>query len=255
MTVLEDDSTSGSPRLLIDQPGPQNLVVVDWAALSRQGRKRMRNEDSWAQGGPVFVVADGMGGLADGDQASAVGSQAVLRRWMAGDKPSIQEVVRSANAQVRAVVGGEGSTSGSTLSAVRIGNDKALAVHVGDSRIYRIRGAQTELLTRDHNLRSELLATGIVPQSVSALGPLQALTSYLGMPDQELQIDVRSVGLRASDRLLLCTDGVYGELSHVELAELAQASDAAAAAHQLTGVAGSDDATALVIDIGQADRR
>jgi len=256
VSVLEDDSTSDTPRLLIDQPGPQNLVVVDWAVLSVQGRQRLRNEDAWAQGGPVFAVADGMGGLANGNQASAVAVNAVLRYWTVRDVPSAEKVVRAANAEVRAAAGGasgEVPASGTTLSALRIGNDKALAVHVGDSRVYRVRRSQAELLTRDHNLRSELLATGIVPKSVQSLGPLRALTSYLGMPDQDLQIDVRSVGLRPGDRILLCTDGVFGEISHRQLAELAGVGDAALAAQSLIAVAGADDATAMVVDIGRGD--
>jgi len=247
--VLEDDSTTGSPRSLIDRPGPQNLVVVDWAAGSLQGRRRRRNEDSWKQLGPVFVVADGMGGLSAGDTASAFAVSAVADGWVATDDINPESVVRAANQKVLAVAG-ESDVSGSTLSAIKIAHDQATVVHVGDSRVYRLRSGHAELLTRDHNLRSELMAAGIVPGGTKSLGPLRALTSYLGKSDQDLQVDVRSVSLRHLDRLVLCTDGVFDEMTHSEFTSRAGTDSAAVAASRLTALQGSDDATAIVIDIG-----
>lgn len=247
--ILEDDSTTGSPRALIDLPGPQNLVVTDWAAASVQGRQRVRNEDSWRQLGPVFVVADGMGGLVDGHRASKIAADAVAMGWLqpALDNPAL--VVRDANDRVRAMTTGAGE-SGCTLSAVRISQDQATVMHVGDSRVYRIRDDHAELLTRDHNIRTELLAAGIKPGRARQLGPLSALTSYLGKDGHELQIDVRSVSLRAGDRLVVCTDGVYGELSHSEFSARARTGPASMAADRLTALMGSDDATAVILDIG-----
>lgn len=247
--LLEDDSTTGSPRALIDLPGPQNLVVADWVASSVQGRQRVRNEDSWCQLGPVFVVADGMGGLVDGHLASKRAVHTVAHGWLRAEFENPAIVVRRANEQVRALTGGVGE-AGCTLSAVRISHDQATVVHVGDSRVYRIRGSHAELLTRDHNIRSELLAAGIMPGRARQLGPLSALTSYLGKDDHDLQIDVRSVSLRAGDRIVVCTDGVFGEMSHGEFAERGCGGSASSAADRLTALRGSDDATAVVLDIG-----
>lgn len=249
--ILEDDSTAGSPRAAMDRPGPQNLIVVDWAGATVQGTQRIRNEDSWGQLGPVFALADGMGGLANGHLASSVACRSLLGEWMRAEDASPVDAVRFANAAVLAKRNGD--ESGSTLSALRIAYDQATVVHVGDSRVYRLRLGQAELLTRDHNLRSELLAAGIEPRQTRDLGPLRALTSYLGMPEHELQIDVRSVGLLPGDRLLLCTDGVFDGLSHTELASYATGSDATTSAKSLTSRSSRDDATALVIDIDVAD--
>jgi len=247
--VLEDDSTTGSPRALIDLPGPQNLVVADWAASSVQGRQRVRNEDSWRQLGPVFVIADGMGGLVDGHLASQLAVDTVANGWLRSEVENPSMVVRRANDQVRALTGGVGE-SGCTLSAVRIAHDQATVVHVGDSRVYRIRGSHAELLTRDHNIRTELLAAGIMPGRARQLGPLSALTSYLGKDEHELQIDVRSVSLRAGDRIVACTDGVFGEMSHGQFCDRALGGSVASAADRLTALRGSDDATVVVLDIG-----
>jgi len=244
----EDDSTTGSPRALIDQPGPQSLIVADWAAESVQGRQRLCNEDSWRQLGPVFVVADGMGGLAAGDEASRTATAAMVTEWMATETADPASIVREVNRQVRALACDEGE-SGCTLSALRIAHDQATVVHVGDSRIYRIRGSHTELLTRDHNLRSELLAAGIIPDKSRQLGPLRALTSYLGKPDHDLQIDVRSVSLRRGDRLVMCSDGVSHDMAPDEFAKRVRGATARVAVEQLTSMHGTDDATAVVIDI------
>jgi serine/threonine protein phosphatase PrpC len=143
----------------------------------------------------------------------------------------------------------EGDERGCTLTALRISHDQATIVHIGDSRAYRVRSGVAELLTRDHNLRSELLAAGIVPGSTSSFGPLRALTSYLGKSHDDLEVDVRSVSLRAGDRLVLCTDGVFGGLRHSELVGRAFGGTATEAAERLTATQASDDATVIVIDV------
>ena len=249
-SVLDDDSTSGGLRALIDQPGANRLVVSDWAACSAKGSRSVRNEDGWAQRGPVFVIADGMGGLSGGYEASALASQAVARHWLRFDERGAEAVVRTVNAEVRAELALLGVRGGCTLSALRVAHDQVVVAHVGDSRAYRLRGTNAELLTRDHNVRGELLAAGIPPAAAQSSGPLRALTSYLGLPDAELQVDVRSVGLRARDRLLLCTDGVFGEMSHAELVHRATVGDAETAARALTCNVGRDDATVVIVDIG-----
>ena len=248
MTVLDDDSTAGSPRALIDQPGPQSLVVADWAAASVQGRRRLRNEDSWKQLGPVFAVADGMGGLSAGDKASAIAAHTIANEWLSTEELAPEQVVRRANFEVLQLAG-DTDTSGSTVTAIRIAHDQATVIHVGDSRVYRLRDGHAELLTRDHNLRSELLAAGIMPGNTKSLGPLRALTSYLGKADEDLLVDIRSVSLRHGDRLVLCTDGVFDEMSHSEFASRAGNESAAVAVNRLTALQGSDDATALIVDI------
>lgn len=255
--MLEDDSTSGAPRELMDLPGPQNLIVVDWAASSRQGNQRVRNEDHWGQLGPFFVVADGMGGLQAGDVASRVATRGLVSAWFAEPDMNPVDLVRSVNEQVRLAIP-DVDMGGTTLSALRIARDQATIVHVGDSRVHRVRSGQAELLTRDHNLRTELMAAGIEPRSDQNLGPLRALTSYLGMQGTELQVDVRSVALRNGDMLVLTTDGVFDARRGGQFLEIVRTGPQASAesiALGLTERMGPDDATAIVVKIGTGDRR
>lgn len=252
---LEDDSTGGSPRSLLDESGSRGLVVGSWAVSSVRGRHRQRNEDASAQLGPVFAVADGMGGLSAGDAASALGASIVVHEWLSLESSlgiaGPQQAVRMANERIRERMQQTGERIGCTLSAVRISNDRALVLHVGDSRVYRVRDGSAELLTRDHNLRAELLAAGIAPLPGDPLGPPRALTSYLGMESADLQIDIRSVTLHDRDRLVLCSDGVFTEMTHAQLAELASLGTTETAAARLTSHLGPDDSTALVIEIAQ----
>lgn len=253
--LLEDDSTAGAPRVLMDQPGPQNLVVVDWGASSKQGKQRLRNEDNWGQLGPVFVVADGMGGLEAGDIASRVAARGLVSQWFGGNEMNPVEVARSVNGLVCEALA-DVDSGGSTLSALRIAHDQATVVHIGDSRIYRVRSGHAELMSRDHNLRTELLSAGIEPKASQNFGPLRALTSYLGMAMEDLQVDVRSVALRNGDVLVLCTDGVFDGLSHnafVDAVYEGMLSGAETTAANLTAGVRPDDATAIVIQIGTAD--
>lgn len=223
--------------------------MSDWAASSAQGRQRLHNEDSWGQLGPIFVVSDGMGGLSNGAEASAAAVAAMTREWFDRELAAAEAVVRQVNAEVCIDLTGD-ERQGCTMTAIRVAHDQAMIVHVGDSRAYRIRDRRAELLTHDHNLRSELLAAGIVPGSTRAFGPLRALTSYLGRPDDELQIDLRSVSLRDGDRLVLCTDGVLDGQTHSEFVGRAGVGSTAEAVRRLTALGGADDATAIAIDIG-----
>ena len=256
--LLEDDSTSGAARSITDQPGPQNLVVADWGAASRQGSQRLRNEDSWGQVGPVFVVADGMGGLDAGDQASQMATRTLISQWFDGESRNPIEVARFVNERVRQVTA-EHDSGGTTLSALRIAHDQATILHIGDSRIYRVRDGRAEQMTRDHNLRAELLSAGIVPKSAQNLGPLRALTSFLGMPLEDLHVDVRSIALRDGDVLVLCTDGVFDAMTQPAFASVVFGAEGRSAAElardltdDLTLGARPDDATAIVMKIGTA---
>lgn len=246
MTLLDDDSTDSAARRFLDQPGPRHLVVGNSAGRSRQGRQRHRNEDIALQLGSVFVVADGMGGLPHSHQVVKVAAETFAKTWLESDDPNF--ALQRANDALRAATP-EGSRAGCTLSAIRVARDQAVVVHVGDSRVYRCRAGDVELLTRDHNIRSELLAAGIAPQRAAAAGPLGALTSYLGIAQDQLRADVRSVNLRDRDRLVLCTDGVFGQLPHADLAAIIAGGDVTTCADRLTANVGRDDATCVVLDI------
>lgn len=247
-SLLDDDTTSGSRQ-------PPGLTDVDrsarpaaWSAASHPGKRRTQNEDAWAKVGHVFALADGIGGLTHGREAARRAVETVTTAWTDQSSTALA-VLHEANNAVGKLSASTSSSTGCTLTALRFLDSRVQILHVGDSRVYRLRSSALELLTVDHNLRSHLLAAGIAPRSARTSGPLGALTSYLGMPQPELHCEIRSVRARAGDRFIVCTDGVYRSFDDEEFATQAALGNPASAAQRLTDTGAGDDATAIVIDI------
>ena len=147
--------------------------------------------------------------------------------------------------------------AGTTLSALIVERRRCVVLHVGDSRIYRLRAGTLQRLTADHNLGALRGGRDGSAKSRARRGSDRALTSYLGSPDPDQQIDVGTVSAEPGDRLLLCTDGIHEQLPPEEIAELLiNANRCQLAAQQLVLAAncagGRDNATALVVELGTA---
>lgn len=180
-------------------------------------------------GGLLAVLGDGMGGLAHGAAASRAAVRAFLGAYgakTAGE--SIAEALdRSLRAAQRAVVelGGEISPSepiGTTLVAAVVHDGALHWISAGDSRIYLVRGQEVAQLTRDHvygeRLREEARA-GRISEREALEDPLRdSLTSYLGGEGlAEIDQNARPLPLRAGDRVILCSDGLYRALAPEEI--------------------------------------
>lgn len=251
--TFDDDSTSGRLSDLVARDSGPRRFLTNWAASTAQGQRRTRNQDAFNQRGPVFAVADGMGGLAHGREAADTAVRMIIDRWQEFlPAPELRTLVADVNREILTLSDADGSSAGTTLVAVRVMHGQITIASIGDSRAYRLRNGTLELLTRDHNLRSELLDAGIRPSMEDVDGPLRALTSYLGQPASELALDVRSISVAVGDRLLLCSDGVHGRFAHADLRNLLEAGtphDAAQTLASSGGRVGADDATAVVIDL------
>ena len=141
-----------------------------------------------------------------------------------------------------------------TVATVEAG--RVVVAHVGDSRLYDLepRAGVLHQRTSDHNLRNELRARGRSLQEAVEEGlPLAGLVSYVGMPDDELRVDVFSWSPGPGTRLLLCSDGVHGSLGHGEIAEVLSTFTARRAATELTqradAAGGRDNSTAVVVEL------
>ena len=204
------------------------------AAVSETGQVRKTNEDSAYSGRWLFAVADGMGGHAAGEVASA----AVIESLRAHDDvvpPAVLlevlgHAVTEATAEVarRAAEDPDRFGMGTTLTALLWSGDRAALVHIGDSRAFRLRDGQLRQITEDH----------ILGNLVSNAGPLApVLSRYLdGRPDRSP--DLGLCELRAGDRYLLCSDGLSPVVSTEAVgAVLITAPDPAAAVVQLAALA------------------
>lgn len=219
--------------------------------------------------GLLAVVADGMGGLSDGDRVSQAAVGAMLDAFLSSPAdPAIllPSLLARANRAVNALLGEEGlNQSGSTLAAAYIRDGAAYYLSVGDSRICLLRAGELYQLNREHIYRNELLVgavngSGTFEQAV-AHPKAGGLTSYLGMGQLKyVDLPAAPLWLRPGDKLVLMSDGVYNALSPAELTraldgDARRAAEQVAAAVQAKGYAHQDNYTAIIIQCGKEGDR
>jgi len=256
----------GTPRAL-----PRGVTIyIEHAALTHIGR-RPNNEDNFCAEPQLglFAVADGMGGYEGGEVASRITVESLVQffrreaadgecTWPFGldralslDENRLQVAVRLAHAQVEQKKTGPLARMGSTVAALTISDGGAVIGHVGDSRVYRLRGGILEQLTRDHSLWAELRAAGAVVPPKEECGYGNVITRALGM-ESGARPDLRREGLQPGDVFLLCTDGLTEPLSDARIAELLRLPPreaCAALVDEAYASGGRDNITAVVVAV------
>ena len=197
------------------------------AASSHVGKVRASNQDSGSVGRHLFVVADGMGGHAGGDVASALAVQHLfgldrVYETVEEAREALFHGIMAAGKELTDSVEAhpELTGMGTTVSAmVRVKSTMVIA-HIGDSRIYRLRGGVLEQITSDHTFVQRLVDSGRITAEEAAVHPRRSvLMRVLGDVDAEPEIDTHVVETEPGDRWLLCSDGLSGYLSEREMAE------------------------------------
>ncbi|GAA1642139.1 hypothetical protein GCM10009790_24550 [Georgenia ruanii] len=242
--------------------------MTQWGVATDTGGRRSVNEDAALAQPPVFVVADGMGGHARGDMASRT-VVAALRELAERGGPigasDIEAALERAAREIRTTMaadtatpfGGPESVAGTTVAgAVRTELDGAahwLVLNVGDSRVYRFADGELHQVSVDHSLVQEMVDAGTLSPAAARTHPRRnVITRAVGTSD-EVEADFWVLPIRPGERLLLCTDGLIGELEDAEIAEvLRTAPDPTQAAEELlrravTGGA-NDNVTVVVVD-------
>jgi len=209
------------------------VATILSAAASHVGKIRASNQDSGSVGHHLYLVADGMGGHAGGDVASAL----TIRYLTGFDRPyeTVEEareelyrgILDAGKELTRAVAEHPELTGmGTTLSGmVRVG-DQVVLVHIGDSRIYRLREGVLEQLTSDHTFVQRLVDSGRITPEEAAVHPRRSvLMRVLGDVDLEPEIDTHVLDTLPGDRWLLCSDGLSGYVNEREIAEILLTND------------------------------
>jgi serine/threonine protein phosphatase PrpC len=179
-------------------------------------------DDAWDRG-PLFVVADGLGGHAAGEVASRLAVETVLASWTTGVAAAPRQALRTAARAANTAVYDAGLElgrrgMGTTLTALTLAGREALVVHVGDSRAYLVRGDQCSQLTPDHSRAGEMLRMKLITAEQAATHPARSmLTRSLGA-DLSVQFDVVDSSVEAGDTFLLCSDGLWDSVRRAELA-------------------------------------
>lgn len=247
--------------------------MVRASGITDRGRVRPTNEDCFGIDPELqlYVVADGMGGHAAGEVASRlavetvldyVADQRVSTTWPYGYDRALSEranllrtAVQAANTRVFEAAAASSSCSGmgTTIVAALVEGDLLTVAHVGDSRLYALRGGALEQLTDDDSWAAVMLARdpSLDPAILRTHPMRNALTSVIGsQPDVEVHIAERR--LTADDVVVLTTDGVHGVLTPSALARACHRADEprdiAARLVQAALAGGSrDNCTAVVI--------
>ncbi len=237
--------------------GPVTLSV---GAATDPGMIRPQNEDSLYAEGPAFVVADGVGGFEAGDKASAAVVEA-FRDMVPGPGygtyAQVESALREANARVATVASattvGAGSTATGATLTEHEGRPTWLVFNVGDSRVYRHRGSQLEQVTIDHSLGRELVTAGeLAEEDLASFAHKNVITRAIGASDSGA--DAWLVPAMNGERLLLCSDGLYGEVDDETIrAVLTLSGRPGDAARRLVALAnengGRDNIAVIVIDV------
>ena len=231
-------------------------MQIDYAAMTHPGRVRKNNEDAFllsalngdepilntpprplpvSDAGLLAAVADGMGGAAAGEVASREGLAAVALHLFGHwgrftDLPRKEEdllealviAVEEASSAILRYSDDDRTARGmgSTLTAILFWNQQAYVAQVGDSRAYLFRQGQLHQLTEDQTLVNDLVASGTLTLEQARVHPQRnMITQALGSP-QQLVVVVYRVALRRGDRILLCSDGLHGEVEDARIRDL-----------------------------------
>jgi serine/threonine protein phosphatase PrpC len=194
-----------------------------FSGLTDTGLVRSVNQDAYYidPDGRFCLVADGMGGHAGGQEASRIAADTIRdyldAHWTfpAQSQQLLEEALLKANHAIlqdqRAHP--ERSDMGTTVVVVLFREEHPICAHVGDSRLYRLRGSRLDQITEDHTWVRRALKSGELTTDQARLHPWRhILSKCLGREDVR-QIDVQSFELDPSDRLILCSDGLTEELS------------------------------------------
>ena len=208
-------------------------------------------------GGHLFMVADGMGAHAAGELASAIAVDTVpLVYQKYGELPpdqALRRAVQAANDEIyhRGCSSPDFRGMGTTGSALVILPEGAIVAHVGDSRVYRLRGERFEQLTFDHSLAWEMQASADRnKQSLSDYVPKNIITRSLG-PNADVEVDLEGpIPIESGDTFLLCSDGLSGPVRDDEMGTIISCmppEDAAQALVDLANLRGGPDNVTVIV--------
>jgi PPM family protein phosphatase len=254
-------------------------VRVKFEARTDIGLSRQFNEDCYLvdEDLGLFVVADGMGGSAGGEIASRMACDAIhrhindnfdlIKQFAAGrSKVQLRDIsellvagVQHACAAIhhRAQEDKDLTGMGTTAVALLAAGEHLFVAHVGDSRLYLLRGGQLHQLTRDHSLVEELKKLGKINSTTQVKAKYRnAITRAVGIYET-VQVDTLEVMPIPDDRFLLCSDGLHGFSTEEDLIRLINEVDCSEAADNLIRHAnskgGKDNITTILVDVVETE--
>ena len=248
---------------------------LQFAGSSDQGLVRAANQDAYFVDEPegrFFLVADGMGGHAGGEEASRIAAQSISRylseHWDCQTPDRLlKEALLQANQEIIQSQQSEPAWTdmGTTIVVVIFPqNDQPWCAHIGDSRLYRWRPTQLEQITEDHTWIADAVKSGVLTPEQGRAHPWRHVLSQCLGREEVSDIAIQPLTIQGGDRLLLCSDGLTEELTDGQIVTyLEPSSSCQDAAIELIEAAkqegGQDNITVVIVaidgpEIGLTDR-
>jgi PPM family protein phosphatase len=231
-----------------------------FAGLSDKGMVRSANQDAYHidPDGRFFIVADGMGGHAGGEEASRIAIETThtyLSQHWETEPDTKNLLVQSLIAANDAIVADQEKNAqrgdmGTTIVMILFRDDLVWSAHVGDSRLYRLRGDKLDAITEDDTWVARAMKLGQLNAEEAKIHPLRHVLSHcLGRRDLR-QINIQTQDIISGDRVLLCSDGLTEEVPHDEIASHLHTGTIEESAQSLIDAAkqhgGSDNITVII---------
>lgn len=242
----------------------QRPLLLSWAGVTDQGRRRDTNQDAFLAEYPLFIVADGMGGHAGGE----IASRSTVSRLQAvvasgGVTPAaIEGALQQAVADIADHPDTTDEGTGTTLTGVYLDveDDDArwVALNIGDSRVYLLRDDRLVQVTTDHSVVQELIAAGkLSPEEAEGHPYSNVITRAVGASELTPP-DYVSIDIRPGDRFVICSDGLTKELTDYGIQHfLRENSDPAACVDAMLSAAlengGRDNVTLIVLQVSEPE--
>jgi protein phosphatase len=253
---------------------PQRHLVIRAALRTDVGLVRSENQDFGTYttaeeekeshpGGRLLIVADGMGGHRGGATASRLAAETVKAQYLGSETADIPAALRESLIRANARIFSEAQSNpelrgmGTTTSALAVRGDKGWLAHVGDSRIYLVRGEEIRQLTEDHSLVATMVREGLLTSAEAENHPRRnVLQRSMGVAE-DVEVDVRGpIDVQPGDTFILCSDGLHGLVKEHELKEIARKPIEAAADEYLRKAlerGAPDNVTVIVARVEDAD--
>ncbi len=235
------------------------MLKFVYAAGSHVGLVRQNNEDSGFAGPYLQLVADGVGGAAAGEVASATAAYVVSALAARGSEDDLvgllAAAVQESHRQLSAGVERDQTRCGmaTTLTALLTSGNRFAMAHIGDSRAYLLRGDRLSQVTKDHTFVQSLIDEGHLTREQASTHPHRSVVLKVLDGEHRPEPDVFSVDLQPGDRLLLCSDGLSDYVAEERIGEALRVADADSAVSALVDSAldsgGRDNVTCLVADV------
>jgi protein phosphatase len=237
------------------------------ASLTHPGMVRSHNEDNHAvdQAAGFVILADGMGGYNAGEVASQMAvtqlAAALAQGVAAGAAPDelLSRAVGQINAAIYHAAQAEPQCAGmgTTLVSALFQPQRVSVAHVGDSRLYRLRGERLEMVTRDHSVLQAQIDSGLIsPEEARLSHHKNLVTRALGV-DETVEVEVATHDTEPGDLYLLCSDGLNDMVADADIERaLCATDDLAATAQKLVQMAndngGRDNVTVILVRVLEA---